>query len=269
MVIDFHTHIFPEKIAEKTVQKLGSVINLTPAMNGTEYGLIDSMEKGNIDISVVLPVVTEIRQFDSIIRFASYLNEKYENESRRLLSFAGIHPLDPDLKDRMKLIKSEGFKGIKIHPHYQNVEFNDIHMKEFLYLASEMEIPVLTHAGYDPYVPDHDLCTVDMILDSLEDVKPKNLILAHLGNNMNYKEVEEKLCGKDVYLDTAYSLSHIGEEAFLRMKEKHGASKILFATDCPWGDQKKFVDILNGFHLTEEEREMIFFKNAKKLLGLI
>ena len=81
MIIDFHTHIFPDKVAEKAVPKLAAVINHNPSMNGTAAGLLDSMEKSGVDISVILPVVTNPHQIDSVIRFAAEINETYGDSS--------------------------------------------------------------------------------------------------------------------------------------------------------------------------------------------
>lgn len=269
MIIDFHTHIFPDKIAERAISRLTAVINQDPTINGCAEDLRASMKKAGIDISVVLPVVTDIKQFDSILRFASFINETYASvQEQRLLSLAGIHPDDPDFKSRLALIKREGFAGVKLHPNYQNVEFNDIRMKRLLYAASEIGLPVITHAGYDPYTPDHEFCTPDMILDVLEDVAPENLILAHLGSNENYDEADEKLCGRNVYLDTAYSITRVSEAQLIRMIRRHGADKILFATDCPWAEQKTCVDVLKKSALTDREKELILSKNAGRLLGI-
>lgn len=268
MIIDFHTHIFPEKIAARALSKLTAVINQEPAINGCADDLRASMKRAGIDISVVLPVVTDIKQFDSILRFASYINETYSSvQEQRLLSLAGIHPDDPDYREHLVFIKREGFAGIKIHPNYQNVEFNDIRIKKLLYAASEIGLPVITHAGFDPYTPDHEFCTPDMVLDVIKDVAPENLILAHLGCNENYDEAEEKLCGQNIYLDTAYSITHISEAQFIRMVRKHGADKILFASDCPWAEQKTCVEILKKCALTDWEKELILSKNACRLLG--
>lgn len=269
MIIDFHTHIFPEKIAAHAIPKLAAIVNLTPSIDGCAEGLRASMQKAGIDMSVVLPVVTDVKQFDSIFRFASFINETYASvQEQRLLSFAGIHPDDPDYKAHLAQIKREGFAGIKLHPNYQNVEFNDIRMKNLLYAASEIGLPIITHAGFDPYTPDHEFCTPDMILDVLRDVAPENLILAHLGGNENYDEAEEKICGQNVYLDTAYSITHVSEAQFIRMVRKHGADKILFATDCPWAEQKTCVEILKKCSLTDREKELILSANAGKLLGI-
>lgn len=269
MIIDFHTHIFPEKIAARALSKLTSVINLQPSINGCAEDLRASMKKAGIDISVVLPVVTDIKQFDSILRFSVFINETYSSQQeQRLISLAGIHPDDPDYKERLALLKREGFAGIKLHPNYQNIEFNDIRIKRLLYAASEIGLLIITHAGFDPYTPEHEFCNPDMILDVLEDVAPENLILAHLGSNENYDEAEEKLCGRNVYLDTAYSITRVSEARFIRMVRKHGAEKILFATDCPWAEQKTCAEVVKKCALTDWEKDLILSENARKLLNI-
>ncbi len=44
MVVDFHTHIFPEKIAGKTITYLEEKAHIKAFNDGTEEGLIRSME---------------------------------------------------------------------------------------------------------------------------------------------------------------------------------------------------------------------------------
>lgn len=269
MIIDFHTHIFPEKIAAKALKKLSDIIHLTPSINGCESGLLSSMEEAGIDISVVLPVVTTPEQFSSILHFAVRLNETYaERKDHRLISLGGIHIASEHMEEELKILKQEGFSGIKIHPNYQGVDFSDLRCKRLLYKASELDLAVLTHAGYDPVTPDHEYCSPDMILEVINDVAPKKLILAHLGSNENYAEAEEKLCGHNVYLDTAYSISQVSDETLTRMVRKHGADHVLFATDVPWSHQKTCVDILKNSSLSDTEKEMIFSGNAKQLLQL-
>ena len=270
MVIDFHTHIFPDKVAAKAIPHLASIIKQLPSMDGTLDGLRASMEQSGVDVSVVLPVVTAPHQFDSILRFASAVNEKWaENPDTRIISFAGIHPAHPDYKDQLRLIASEGFKGIKIHPNYQGMHFNDIQYKRLVYTASELGLAVLTHAGFDPVTPDEDFCSPDMILDVVQETAPPRLILAHMGSNTNYEESLKKLCGQNVYLDTAYSILHMEEELLTRMIHSHGADKVLFATDTPWADQKACVEKIQTLPgLSVEEKKQILSGNAQYLLGI-
>ena len=75
MIIDMHTHIFPEKIAAKTLELLSGRIHITPYTNGMEDGLFASSKEAGIDLSVILPVVTKPSQFASINQFALQFRE--------------------------------------------------------------------------------------------------------------------------------------------------------------------------------------------------
>ncbi len=269
MIIDIHTHIFPEKIVSKAISRLTEKIKLTPSMDATKEGLLKSQEAAGIDISVVLPTVTAARQFPSIINFAREINEEFaEHPTHGVFSLAGVHPDSPHIKEDLEQIKAWGFPGIKIHPDYQDTLFNDIRYKRILALASELDLFVITHAGYDVYSPDLVHCTVPMILEVLRDVQPTKLVLAHMGNNLYYDDVERDLLGADVYLDTAFSIARIPQDRMLRMIRRHGASKVLFGTDAPWSDQKEDVEILSRLGLTEEEYALVSHQNALDLLGL-
>ena len=77
MIIDFHTHIFPDKIAARSIEALSKVSGVKAATDGTLNGLLVSMERSGVDLSVILPVVTKPSQFESINTFAAKVNEKY------------------------------------------------------------------------------------------------------------------------------------------------------------------------------------------------
>ena len=70
MIIDFHTHIFPDRIAPVTIQKLSEKAQIPAYTDGTLDDLKRSMEASQVGISVVLPVVTRPDQFSSVNRFA-------------------------------------------------------------------------------------------------------------------------------------------------------------------------------------------------------
>ncbi len=269
MFIDSHCHIFPDKIAVKAISKLANLIHIEPSMSGTYTGLQDSMEKGEVDISVVLPPVTDPHQYDSIIRFADQINEEfYKHPTWGIFSLAGIHPDNDNYAEKLKQIKSMGFPGVKIHPDYQDTLFNDIKYKRILDKASELDLYVVTHAGYDPYSPVTVHCTVPMIVEVLDEVAPAKLVLAHMGNNEFYDDVEAQLLGRDVYLDTAYSIQQLPTERLRSMIQRHGADKVLFGTDAPWTRQKKDVEKLTQLGLSDEELALVSHKNALKLLKL-
>ena len=295
MIIDFHTHIFPNKIAEKTIESLGTLAGVKAASDGTLKGLLDSMEKSGIDRSVIMPVVTKPEQFDSINGFAKKVNETYEG---KLLSFGGIHPENEKYKEKLKYIKSLGLPGIKIHPDYQRVMIDDIRFMRIIEYASELGLIILTHAGIDIGLPQPVHCPPDKMRKVLDTVKPQKMVLAHYGGWKQWEEVYDYLAGENVYLDTAFLfgvqkvivekqrnreevdkseihpngrctyVSYIETESFMKILKKHGSDKILFATDSPWSDAKAGVEYIQNLPISEEEKKQLLGKNAKKLLGI-
>lgn len=264
-VIDFHTHAFPDKIAGKTIEMLSQRAGIPAHSDGTAEGLRTALIKAGISLGVVLPVVTRAEQFDSVTRFAVQINE----EGNRLLSFGGIHPDAPEYRKELKRLAALGFRGIKIHPDYQGVYFDDIRYMRIVEYASELGFIVLTHAGIDIGIPEPVRCTPERVRRVLREVKPEKLVLAHCGGWGRWNEVIDKLAGEAVYMDTAYSMGHISEEMFERLCRSHGLEKMLFATDCPWGSPEKDLETFLGMRFTQEEQELVLHRNAERLLGLI
>ena len=263
-MIDFHTHIFPEKIASKTLDFLESRCHTHPYTNGMASGLLASTREAGLEFSVVLPVVTKPSQFDSINRFA----QKMQDPGKGLLSFGGIHPDNEDYKEKLRFIRDAGMKGIKLHPDYQGVMIDDIRYKRIISYATELGLIISVHAGFDPGYPECVHCPPRLARAVIREVQPDRLILAHMGGYRRWDEVEEYLVGEPVWFDTAVVLGEIPDDQFLRIVKNHGADRILFGTDSPWAGQKEFVRYLGDLPLTEKERERIFRLNALELLGL-
>ena len=109
MIIDFHTHMFPDKIAKGTLDFLEGVCKVTPYTDGTYEGLKASGERAGVDISVALPAVTKVSQIPSINRFASsYLEGP-------VISFGGIHPESENYKQELQEIQTDPRTGIERH----------------------------------------------------------------------------------------------------------------------------------------------------------
>lgn len=268
MIIDFHTHIFPDKIAGRTIQLLSEKGGIPPFSDGTVNGLTEKMQKAGTDISVTLPVLTSPSQFESVNRFAAQINSAASSQGNRLISFAGIHPACENIEEKMAFIRDSGFLGVKIHPDYQGTYIDDDGYVEIMRCAAKYDLIVVTHAGVDIAFRDDVHCTPDRVLELISKAPHSKLVLAHMGGSEMYDEVLEKLCGKDLYLDTAYVLRDIGEDTFKRMLNKHGEDKILFATDSPWSDIAGDVNIIKSFDLGSQTEQKIFCENARALLGI-
>lgn len=266
MIIDFHTHIFPDPIAPKTIPFLEERSGITAATNGTLNGLLHSMEQSRVDMSVIMPVVTKPSQFESVNLFAKYVNDNYAG---KLLSFGGIHPDCEDYKEKLKYIQSLGLPGIKLHPDYQGVFIDDIRYLRIIEYANELGMLILTHAGIDIGLPEPIHCPPDRMRKVIDAIHPERMVAAHFGGWKQWEMVYEHLAGENVYFDTAFSFDYISEEMFLKIWKKHDHDKILFATDSPWGGAEKNIEQLNRLPLSEADKNSIFSENAKNLLGFI
>lgn len=265
MIIDFHTHIFPDKIAQRSIQSLSEVSGVKAATDGTLNGLLASMDKSGVNLSVILPVVTKPSQFESVNTFAAKVNAQYAG---RLLSFGGIHPDSENYKAELDRIKELGLPGIKLHPDYQGVMIDDVRYMRIIEYANELGLIILVHAGIDIGLPEPVHCPPDKARKVLDAIKPQKLVLAHMGGWKQWDAVYEYLAGQQVYLDTAFCFDYMSQETFLRLCGKHGTQRILFATDSPWSDASKDRKVVEALPLSMQQKEAIFSENAKRLLGL-
>ena len=277
MLIDFHTHAFPDSIAEKTVKFLATKSKTLPYTDGKYSSLSDSTAGAGIDLSVVLPVVTNPNSAEKINAFAADINEK--STYSRLFSFGGIHPDCDNHKEILSFIYRHGLKGVKIHPAYQGVKLNDIRYKRIIGAAEELGLIVVTHGGKDIGI-EGDYASPKMSEEILDEVRPTKFVAAHTGGWEQWEEAE-RLIGREIFFDTAFSLKTFNysaevpptdrqptltEERFIYIVKKHGADKILFGTDSPWGDQAEQAEYIKSLPLTETEKNAILGGNAARLL---
>lgn len=282
MIIDFHTHTFPEEIAARAISKLATNARALNYLDGTAGALRDSMRQAGVDYSVLLPVVTRPGQQSDVNRIAVEVNE--HSGETGFLSFGGIHPDNEDYRLIIRSLAEKGVKGIKIHPVFQQVPLDDVRYLRIIECACENDMIVITHAGYDIGYPGQDFSSVERIVAVLDTVKPQKFVLAHMGGWRCWEEVEERIVGRDVWLDTAFSLlpiepapgmvrspmedPPISREQFLRMVRKHGVGRILFGTDSPWSGQREMIAAVRESGLAAEEQEAILGGNAARLLRI-
>lgn len=273
MLIDFHTHIFPNKVAHRAVCSLEQAGRVVAYADGTLEDLRYSMKEGGVTHSVVLPIVTKPNQFRHINDFAKAITqEKPDEEGLSVISFGGIHPASDDYKTELQIIRDLGLKGIKLHPTYQKTYVNDIRYERIIDYATQLGLLISIHCGRDLGYPQQINATPRRLYRMIRDVFPggsaENLILAHLGGHDMENDSEHLLVGGDYYLDLAYVLRLALPDQILRMCRNHGIDKILFATDSPWSGQKEDVDYIKKIGFTQEELDKILWKNGAGLLGL-
>ena len=268
MIIDFHTHIFPDKIAGKTLEVLKAGVlkyEKTVAQShydGTKSGLVSTMESNGVDISVALPIATKPSQTESINTFASAVSDE------KIVSFASLHPQNEDTDKILQKIKESGFKGIKLHPEFQSVFVDSPEIIKILIKAEELELYTVFHAGCDIGLPPPVHSTPIRFKNALEYVSGKYIIAAHLGGWRMWDDVEKYLVGTPIIFDTAFIKDFISSEQAKRIIETHGSKKIIFGSDAPWENPKDTLSFLHSLNLDQSCLDDITYKNAQRILNI-
>ena len=274
MIVDIHTHIFPDALAPRAISSLQSACAAKNGEAGEAYtnatvsGLLESMKTFGIDRSVICPVVTAPRQTPSINRFAKSINDKPEYQGR-ILSFAGIFPGQEGWEAIVEQTKEDGFQGFKIHPEYQGVDIDSKECIALLKKCEELDLFVITHCGEDVGVDSPVVHSKpEQIANVLDCITGDHLICAHMGGWGAWDDVEKYLVGSPVYFDTAYVQNYLSKEQALRMIRNHGADKVLFGTDSPWERPDQTIAYLESLGLSDPELRAIYGSNAKRLLNI-
>ena len=69
-IVDFHAHVFPEKVADRAVEALAAAYQVRPVARPTPAGLLGVMDEAGVDVAVILPVATRPDQVRSINEWA-------------------------------------------------------------------------------------------------------------------------------------------------------------------------------------------------------
>ncbi len=269
MIIDFHTHVFPDKIVKRTIAILESNIEkhshciYHAVGDGSVSGLIENMKNESIDASVVLPIATSPKQTENINAFAEIINGK-----DGIYSFGSLHPDNDDIDGILERIKESGLKGIKLHPEYQSFYIDSKPALKILKKCEELGLYTILHAGNDHGCPPPLHCVPERLKNILGEVSGKYIIAAHMGGWSMWEEACKHIVGTPIMIDTCFSLHLMDKKMASYMIKAHGADKVLFGTDWPWYSQAKTYEHLSTLDLTEDEMEFISSVNARKILGI-
>ena len=261
-IIDSHCHIYPDKIAEKAVEGIGSFYDLPMCYDGKASTLIEKGNQIGVCHNIIFSVATTPHQVGSINSFISNCVKEGEG---RFTGLGALHPDTENVASEIENIKALGLKGVKLHPDFQKFRINDERLFSIYKACSEAELPVLLHTGDYRY----DFSNPDRMVDVLERFPELTVIGAHFGGWSVWEKANEILADYDnFYVDTCSSFHWLKKEEALNIIRKYGAHKVLFATDFPMWSYEKELEYFMELDLTDDEREKILWKNAAQLFNI-
>jgi predicted TIM-barrel fold metal-dependent hydrolase len=259
MVIDFHTHIYPDKIAAKAVASIGDFYNIPMQGNGTVEGLLESGRRGNIERFVVFSAAAVPDQVQAINDYIASVCREHPN-------FTGFGTLHKDMEnpegeiDRMRAL---GLKGVKFHPDMQRFNIDDEAMMN-IYAALEGRLAVIFHTGDYRFSFSHP-SRLAKVLDNFPKLR---VVAAHFGGwsvvDIAYDYFHKRSC----YFDVSSSLSFIGSRRAVELINAYGAERFLFGSDYPMWDPAACLQEFMELDLCDNGKELILWKNAEEILKI-
>ena len=279
-IIDIHAHVYPDPIAAKAAKSIRNYYHLGDDMDGTISKLLERGSAAGVYHYLILPVAVKpdhVRNINAFIRQQVQQHDCFTG-------FGTVHAGMENILEEVQRIEEMGLKGIKIHPHYQEVDIDDIRYLRLLGRAAELGLLTVMHSGQDIGFPGVVRCSPEMTASALQQLGDIPLVLAHMGGWKDWNRVADHLGPTGCLLDTALSLGQItplepdhyrpeelpllDNTGFCSLVQAFGSKRILFGTDSPWEDQKTYVRRIQAMPLTEAEKEDILWRNAGRLLSV-
>jgi len=274
MIIDFHSHCFiPDSIAHRAIKGMAQVVDgvLWPVGDGSLSNHLDQIEHDGIDMAAMLPICTKPTQFAVVMRNAEAIRsgELGERARRLLYPFVSIHPADRNWEAHLEEAAAKGFRGIKVHPYYQNYSLEDPRVWPMFRKMASLGLVVQCHCGYDVGYPGrYDACGPKEIATLLRNAPGLKFVAAHLAGCAGFPpHATDELLDLGCYADTSALAKDWMKDEQMRICRSWPTERLLFGTDFPWVKYSEAVRWVKSIR-APEDWDAVFSGNARRLLGL-
>lgn len=261
MIIDSHTHVWPDKIAAAALSA-NELPELRARGNGTVGGLMDDMARSGVGLSCCLAVANLPRQVDRVNEWVSSL------ASAERFPFGTVH-VELSAEENLASLRRNGIRAVKVHPLFQNYSLDDRRLWE-LFEAFGSEIAVITHVGAGGSAEANRLATPGMIRDIARQFPGLRLVACHFGGYKLFDDAREILSGVDVVLETSWppTLAQLQPEKVRRLIRDHGAERVVFGSDWPMTSPAEELTALDAIGLTDDEIKKVLGGTMARVLEL-
>jgi len=197
----------------------------------------------------------------------------------RFIGFTAVHPdrKTEDNLDRIdRAVNQLGLQGIKLNPA-AGFYPNDERLYPVYEKAMALGLPVVIHMGIKPPSEESRLkyCHPIYIDDIVVDFPELKLVIAHAAYPWVEDLIMAGLYAPNVSVDIS-TLNQIEEAVgypvvlptLQKLVQSLGAARVVFGSDGIFNMEPIIRAVRQADFLTDSDRDLIFYKNAQKLLGL-
>ena len=259
-IIDIHTHIYPDAVAQKATDSIKDFYEINGAsMNGTVSMLRSRGAEAGITKFVILPVSVTPDRTRHINDFILQQTAKYDD----FIGFGTVHAGMEHIEDEVQYILDRGLRGIKMHPDFQRFDIDDPRLFP-VYEAVSGRIPVILHMGDQRY----DYSQPARLRHVLDLFPRLDVIAAHFGGYSMYEEAYKHLKDKNCVFDISSSMMFMEDGVPEEYINRYGAERMAYGTDYPLWDPVTEVQRFLRLKLTDDQFEQIAHKTAERILNL-
>lgn len=259
-LIDIHTHVYPDPIAQKATDSIRDFYGIGGAgMNGTVSMLLSRGAEAGINQFVILPVAVQpgrTRHINDFILQQTAMHDTF-------IGFGTVHAGMEQIADEAHYIMDSGLRGIKMHPDTQQFAIDDPRLFP-VYEAVSGHIPVILHMGDRRY----DYSQPARLRHVLELFPKLDAIAAHFGGYGMYEEAYTQLKDKNCIFDISSSMMFMEDGVAERYINLYGAERMAYGTDYPLWDPVHEVQQFLRLKLTDDQFEQIAHRTAERILNL-
>ena len=279
MVIDFHTHIFPQDIRKNRDKHFAAEPAFKLLYQSTKSRLIganeliDAMDQNRVDKSVIFGFPWKN---SAIFKpHNDYIIEMVQKHPNRLIGMGCFEPSGKDAAAEAERCLTAGLCGIGELAFYQTgIDESALdRLAPIMEMCAGRDLPVLIHTN-EPVGHEYHGKTPMTLVQIYRLIKrfPKNIIvLAHWGGGILFfgllkKEVKESF--ENVYFDTAAS-PYLYDSGIYEIAAKIiGADKILFGSDYPLLPPERYIREMKAAGLSQDKINQICGLNAGRLFSI-
>ena len=259
-IIDIHTHVYPDDIAQKATDSVKSFYEIGGAnMDGKVSTLLEQGNKAGISQFVILPVAIRPDRVRGINEFIT----QQTDIQPRFIGFGTVHAAMDKIGDEVDWIAEQGLRGIKMHPDSQRFSIDDIRLFP-MYESARGRLPIMLHMGDHRYDYSHPI-KLRKILDNFPGLQ---VIAAHFGGYAMYETAFDLLKDTNCVFDVSSSLMFLPEGDAEKYINCYGPERMAFGSDYPLWDPVEEVDRFYRLKLTDEQFEQISYKTAQRIFKM-
>jgi hypothetical protein len=262
MIIDIHTHVFPDNLAKGAIENLSNKSNISALTDGTINNTVEFMKKCGIDYFVVQNIAVTERSQKKVNDFTISL------DSENIIAFGSVNPFSNEAISELIRLKNNGIKGIKFHNEYQNFNPDDENALKIYEKCIELGLVIMFHGGKDlGFVPPYHSMP-EKFLNVYKNLPYNKYIIAHMGGYAMYKDAVKYLADTLINIDTSYALPIMDKKLSEYVIDAFTTKRVLFGSDCPWSSPAQNLQALKKLKYQNEDYERITYLNAIELLNI-